>query len=104
MSSGANIHCEPIQLYSNDGITLPFCFTQKAKERNFRQRDGEFTDKECTFTKQRSDSALHMMFSGSLRLKCKTACCQRWYFTFNGAKCTGPLPVESIIYLNSTPA
>ncbi|KAF7226200.1 collagen triple helix repeat-containing protein 1 isoform X1 [Nothobranchius furzeri] len=55
---------------------------------------------DCTFTKLRSDSALRVLFSGSLRLKCKNACCQRWYFTFNGAECTGPLPVESIIYLD----
>ncbi|XP_015213580.2 collagen triple helix repeat-containing protein 1a isoform X1 [Lepisosteus oculatus] len=55
---------------------------------------------ECTFTKMRSDSALRVVFSGSLRLKCKNACCQRWYFTFNGAECTGPLPIEAIIYLD----
>ncbi|XP_029447715.1 collagen triple helix repeat-containing protein 1 [Rhinatrema bivittatum] len=55
---------------------------------------------ECTFTKMRSYSALRVLFSGSLRLKCKTACCQRWYFTFNGAECTGPLPIEAIIYLD----
>ncbi|CAG6016017.1 unnamed protein product [Menidia menidia] len=55
---------------------------------------------DCTFTKRRSDSDLRVLFSGSLRLKCKNACCQRWYFTFNGAECTGPLPVESIIYLD----
>ena len=55
---------------------------------------------DCTFTKLRSDSALRVLFSGSLRLKCKAACCQRWYFTFNGAECTGPLPIESIIYLD----
>ncbi|XP_036929465.1 collagen triple helix repeat-containing protein 1-like isoform X4 [Acanthopagrus latus] len=55
---------------------------------------------DCTFTKMRSDSALRVLFSGSLRLKCKNACCQRWYFTFNGAECTGPLPIESIIYLD----
>ncbi|CAM4696107.1 unnamed protein product [Leuciscus chuanchicus] len=55
---------------------------------------------ECTFTKQRVTSALRVLFSGSLRLKCKTACCQRWYFTFNGAECVSPLPVESIIYLD----
>ncbi|TRY95788.1 hypothetical protein DNTS_018336 [Danionella cerebrum] len=143
-------------------ITLPFCVTQKAKDRSPRQRDAEFPDKyqtcmqgvpgvqgrdgnpgingipgtpgipgrdglkgekgecvserfedpwkpnfkqcawnslnygidlgkiaECTFTKQRSDSALRVLFSGSLRLKCKTACCQRWYFTFNGAELEG---------------
>lgn len=55
---------------------------------------------DCTFTKLRSDSSLRVVFSGSLRLKCKNACCQRWYFTFNGAECTGPLPIESIIYLD----
>ncbi|XP_077124222.1 collagen triple helix repeat-containing protein 1 isoform X2 [Ranitomeya variabilis] len=55
---------------------------------------------ECTFTKMRSHSALRVVFSGSLRLKCKTACCQRWYFTFNGAECAGPLPIEAIIYLD----
>ncbi|XP_067393454.1 collagen triple helix repeat-containing protein 1 [Emydura macquarii macquarii] len=55
---------------------------------------------ECTFTKMRSNSALRVLFSGSLRLKCKNACCQRWYFTFNGAECSGPLPIEAIIYLD----
>ncbi|XP_059827296.1 uncharacterized protein LOC132394970 isoform X1 [Hypanus sabinus] len=60
----------------------------------------EWLPKECTFTKIRSDSALRVLFIGSLRLKCKTPCCQRWYFTFNGAECSGPLPVEAIIYLD----
>ncbi|XP_007901404.1 collagen triple helix repeat-containing protein 1a [Callorhinchus milii] len=55
---------------------------------------------ECTFTKTRTDSALRVLFTGSLRLKCKSACCQRWYFTFNGAECHGPLPIEAIIYLD----
>ncbi|XP_031432262.1 collagen triple helix repeat-containing protein 1-like [Clupea harengus] len=55
---------------------------------------------DCTFTKLRSDSAVRVLFSGSLRLKCRSACCQRWYFTFNGAECAGPLPIESIIYLD----
>lgn len=48
----------------------------------------------------RSNSALRVLFSGSLRLKCRSACCQRWYFTFNGAECAGPLPIEAIIYLD----
>ncbi|XP_069776352.1 collagen triple helix repeat-containing protein 1-like [Narcine bancroftii] len=55
---------------------------------------------ECTFTKIRTDSTLRVLFIGSLRLKCKTPCCQRWYFTFNGAECSGPLPIEAIIYLD----
>lgn len=48
----------------------------------------------------RTNSALRVLFSGSLRLKCRSACCQRWYFTFNGAECSGPLPIEAIIYLD----
>ena len=26
-------------------------------------------------------------------------CCKRWYFTFNGAECSGPLPIDGIVYL-----
>ncbi|XP_060245553.1 collagen triple helix repeat-containing protein 1 isoform X2 [Meriones unguiculatus] len=63
-------------------------------------RQREVVDLECTFTKMRSNSALRVLFSGSLRLKCRNACCQRWYFTFNGAECSGPLPIEAIIYLD----
>ncbi|TRZ03542.1 hypothetical protein DNTS_013512, partial [Danionella cerebrum] len=55
---------------------------------------------ECTFTKHQTTSALRVLFTGSLRLKCKKACCQRWYFTFNGAECSAPLPIESILYLD----
>ncbi|XP_021118413.1 collagen triple helix repeat-containing protein 1 isoform X2 [Heterocephalus glaber] len=55
---------------------------------------------ECTFAKTRARSALRVLFSGSLRLKCRGACCQRWYFTFNGAECAGPLPIEAIVYLD----
>uniref|UniRef100_A0A8C2B8X6 Collagen triple helix repeat containing 1a n=1 Tax=Cyprinus carpio TaxID=7962 RepID=A0A8C2B8X6_CYPCA len=171
--SKATMGAKLAQLLLCFSITLPFCITEKVKERRSRQRDAEFTDKyqtcmqgvpgvqgrdgnpgingipgtpgipgrdglkgekgecvserfedpwkpnfkqcawsslnygidlgkiaECTFTKQRSDSTLRVLFSGSLRLKCKMACCQRWYFTFNGAECTGPLPIESIVYLD----
>ncbi|ELK08622.1 Collagen triple helix repeat-containing protein 1 [Pteropus alecto] len=37
---------------------------------------------------------------GCLRLNGRSSCCQRWYFTFNGAECSGPLPIEAIIYLD----
>uniref|UniRef100_A0A3B3TCJ9 Collagen triple helix repeat containing 1b n=1 Tax=Paramormyrops kingsleyae TaxID=1676925 RepID=A0A3B3TCJ9_9TELE len=84
----------PARLLLLSGLILPLCGTEKARQRGLRQRD------ECTFTKMRSDSSLRVLFSGSLRLKCKTACCQRWYFTFNGAECAAPLPIESIIYLD----
>uniref|UniRef100_A0A803W203 Collagen triple helix repeat containing 1 n=1 Tax=Ficedula albicollis TaxID=59894 RepID=A0A803W203_FICAL len=81
------------------------CPTYKYKENNQAEAQ-RFAPKpfclcqECTFTKMRSNSALRVLFSGSLRLKCRSACCQRWYFTFNGAECAGPLPIEAIIYLD----
>ena len=28
-----------------------------------------------------------------------TGCCKRWYFTFNGAECSGPSPIDGIVYL-----
>ena len=30
--------------------------------------------------------------------KC-TNCCKRWYFTFNGAECAAPLPIDGIVYM-----
>uniref|UniRef100_A0A8B9WSS1 CTHRC1 C-terminal domain-containing protein n=1 Tax=Bos mutus grunniens TaxID=30521 RepID=A0A8B9WSS1_BOSMU len=32
--------------------------------------------------------------------QCPKSFVQRWYFTFNGAECSGPLPIEAIIYLD----
>ena len=26
-------------------------------------------------------------------------CCKRWYFTFNGAECSAPLPIDGIVYM-----
>uniref|UniRef100_A0A672K5N7 CTHRC1 C-terminal domain-containing protein n=1 Tax=Sinocyclocheilus grahami TaxID=75366 RepID=A0A672K5N7_SINGR len=77
------------------GVEAPWCVIKQAHQLFLCS-----CPQECTFTKQRADSALRVLFSGSLRLKCKTACCQRWYFTFNGAECAAPLPIESIIYLD----
>uniref|UniRef100_A0A8B9WWP3 CTHRC1 C-terminal domain-containing protein n=1 Tax=Bos mutus grunniens TaxID=30521 RepID=A0A8B9WWP3_BOSMU len=72
--------------------------TPKGKQKALlRQR--EVVDLECTFTKmleQCPKSFVQRLTS----LKCRSACCQRWYFTFNGAECSGPLPIEAIIYLD----
>ena len=29
-----------------------------------------------------------------------TGCCKRWYFTFNGAECSGPSPIDGVVYLD----
>ncbi|XP_068672507.1 collagen triple helix repeat-containing protein 1-like [Montipora capricornis] len=55
--------------------------------------------KDCVFTKNFSDTALHVAWTGSLRVTGCTGCCKRWYFTFNGAECSAPLPIDGIVYL-----
>ncbi|XP_068717722.1 collagen triple helix repeat-containing protein 1-like isoform X1 [Montipora capricornis] len=55
--------------------------------------------KDCVFTKNFSDTALHVAWTGGFRVSGCTNCCKRWYFTFNGAECSAPLPVDGIVYL-----
>ena len=51
------------------------------------------------FTKNFSDTALHVAWTGTLRVYNCQACCKRWYFTFNGAECSAPLPIDGVVYL-----
>ena len=46
-----------------------------------------------------SDTALHVAWIGALRNYRCTTCCKRWYFTFNGAECSAPLPIDGIVYM-----
>jgi len=55
--------------------------------------------KDCVFTKNFSDTALHVYWTGNLRIYKCTACCKRWYFTFNGAECSTPLPIDGVVYM-----
>ena len=54
---------------------------------------------DCVFTKNFSDTALHVYWTGALRIHGCSNCCKRWYFTFNGAECSGPLPIDGIVYM-----
>ena len=58
-----------------------------------------FVTKDCTFIKQRSDTALRVFFAGTLRIYNCDSCCSRWYFTFNGVECSGPMTIEGILYM-----
>ena len=53
------------------------------------------------FTKNFSDTALRVAWTGTLRVYGCTGCCKRWYFTFNGAECSAPLPIDGIVYLGA---
>ena len=56
---------------------------------------------DCVFTKNVSDNALHVYWTGALRIHGCNSCCKRWYFTFNGAECSGPLPIDGIVYITA---
>ena len=52
------------------------------------------------FSKNFSDTALHVYWTGTLRVY-HNGGCKRWYFTFNGAECSAPLPIDGIVYVVS---
>ncbi|XP_054768081.1 collagen triple helix repeat-containing protein 1-like [Lytechinus pictus] len=54
--------------------------------------------KSCSFTKEYSDTALYVSFSGNLRVAGSGTACCRWYFTFNGAECSNPNRIEAVVY------
>ena len=54
---------------------------------------------DCVFNKTRSNTALHVYWNGALRIYSCEYCCKRWYFTFNGAECSGPLPIDGVVYM-----
>ena len=58
-----------------------------------------FFSQECVFTKNFSYTSLRVSWTGALRVYGCTTCCKRWYFTFNGAECSGPLPIDGIVSL-----
>ena len=53
---------------------------------------------ECEFVKEKSDSYLRVVYMGNIRMTHCTACCNRWYVTFNDAECTTPAPIDGTIY------
>lgn len=61
--------------------------------------------KECSFNKQHQNTALKVSYQGNIRLINSNGKCNRWYFKFNGKECSGPLPVDSVLYTyySSTP-
>ncbi|XP_022806865.1 collagen triple helix repeat-containing protein 1-like [Stylophora pistillata] len=61
--------------------------------------------KECSFNKLYQNTALKVSYQGNIRLRNSNYKCSRWYFKFNGNECSGPLPVDSVLYTlySSTP-
>ncbi|XP_078368046.1 collagen triple helix repeat-containing protein 1-like [Oculina patagonica] len=55
----------------------------------------------CEFMKNFTDTALHVYFAGTLRVGFCDGCCSRWYFTFNGAECSSPGPIDGAFYMRT---
>ncbi|XP_078371267.1 collagen triple helix repeat-containing protein 1-like isoform X2 [Oculina patagonica] len=78
-----------------------------ADHRNWKQcawrsddgRDGGLI-KDCVFNKKKANTTLRVVYQGNFYLNCGN-CCKRWFITFNGAECSGPLPIDVAWYLHS---
>ncbi|KAL9986552.1 hypothetical protein ACROYT_G000719 [Oculina patagonica] len=57
--------------------------------------------KDCVFKKKKADTALRVVYQGNFYLHC-SSCCKRWFITFNGAECSGPLPIDVVWYMGSS--
>ena len=55
---------------------------------------------DCVFDKRKDGTALHVVYQGNIYLNCNN-CCKRWFITFNGADCRGPLPIDVAWYMAS---
>ena len=55
--------------------------------------------KDCIFTKKKDDTALRVVFQGNFHLGSCNGCCKRWFITFNGAECSGPLPIDAVNFI-----
>ena len=55
--------------------------------------------KDCIFTKKKDDTSLRVVFQGNFHLERCSGCCKRWFITFNGAECSGPLPIDAVNFI-----
>ena len=53
---------------------------------------------DCAFNKLQSNSALRVSFQGNMTVEGTSFKCNRWYFKFNGNKCSGPMAIEAVVY------
>jgi len=62
---------------------------------------GRQSQKDCQFTKKKDDTALRVVFQGNIYLGGCGGCCKRWFITFNGAECSGPLAIDVAIWIRN---
>ena len=57
---------------------------------------------DCQFTKIKDDTTLHVVFQGNILLGGCSNCCKRWFITFNGTECGGPLPIDAVLWISNS--
>ncbi|XP_022801838.1 collagen triple helix repeat-containing protein 1-like [Stylophora pistillata] len=55
----------------------------------------------CVFKKNSNKTGLRVFWNGAFRIYNCNHCCKRWYFTFNSAECSAPLPIDGIAHMRS---
>ena len=55
--------------------------------------------KDCIFTKKKDKTSLRVIFQGNIYMGGCSSCCKRWFITFNGAECSGPLPIDAVNFI-----
>ena len=58
----------------------------------------------ASLKKTKDDTALRVVYQGTIYLGGCSNCCKRWFITFNGAECSGPLPVDAVVWIRSSQA
>ena len=53
---------------------------------------------DCQFTKNKDDTALRVVYQGNFYVH-SNGVCKRWFITFNGAECSGPLPNDAVWWI-----
>lgn len=54
--------------------------------------------KDCVFDKARNDTALRIVYQGNIGVYCD-GCCKRWFITFDGTECSGPMPIDAALWI-----
>ena len=57
---------------------------------------------DCMFIKTKDNTTLHVAFQGNIHLANCGRCCKRWFITFNGAECSGPLPIDAALWIRNS--
>ncbi|XP_070558713.1 collagen triple helix repeat-containing protein 1-like [Ptychodera flava] len=58
--------------------------------------------KECQFHKLSSTTALRVLWNGNIRALSSGGSCTRWYFTFDGAECSDPFPIDTVLHVHNS--